>query len=115
VSIFDSLFGPPVPQLQPTEAQEKLKSTDRPFLLDVREPEEFRQAHIQGATLIPIGKLQSSLSKLPKNREILVVCASGSRSGSATRSLIGAGYNALNLRGGMGMWMRAGLPVKRGN
>ncbi len=114
MSILDSLFGPPVPQLQPAEAQEKLKSTTKPFLLDVREPDEFRQAHIQGATLIPLGSLQASLARLPKNREILVICASGSRSGSATKSLIAAGYQALNVRGGMGNWMRAGLPVKRG-
>jgi rhodanese-related sulfurtransferase len=114
MSILDSFFGPPVPQLQPAEAQEKFKAPNRPYVLDVREPDEFRQAHIQGATLIPIGSLQASLGKLPKNRDIVVVCASGSRSISATRLLIGAGYSALNLRGGMGMWMRAGLPVQRG-
>ena len=115
MSILDSLFGPPVPQLQPTAAQDKLKSSAKPFLLDVREPEEFRQAHIQGATLIPLGSLRNSMDRLPKNREILVVCASGSRSISATKSLIAAGYQAFNMRGGIGNWMRAGLPVKRGN
>jgi len=115
MSFLDTLFGHPIPQLHPGEAEEKLKSTPKPFLLDVREPEEYRQAHIQTATLIPLGKLPSSLNRLPKNREILVVCASGSRSSSATRTLIAAGYTAFNLRGGMGMWMRAGLPVKRGN
>jgi phage shock protein E len=115
MSILDSLFGSPVPQLQPAEAQDKLKSAAKPFLLDVREPEEFRQSHIQGATLIPLGSLQSSLGRLPKNREILVICASGSRSSSATKALIAAGYQALNVRGGMGNWMRAGLPYKRGN
>jgi rhodanese-related sulfurtransferase len=115
MNILDSLFGSSVPQLQPAEAQEKLQSTTKPFLLDVREPEEFRQAHIQGAVLIPLGTLQNNLGRLPKNREIVVVCASGSRSISATKSLVSAGYQALNMRGGMGNWMRAGLPVKRGN
>ena len=115
MSILDAFFGPPIPHLQPVEAQEKLKSSAKPFLLDVREPEEFRQAHIQGAALIPLGTLNSSLNRLPKTREILVICASGSRSSSATRSLIAAGYQAVNVRGGIGGWMRAGLPVKRGN
>lgn len=115
MSIFDTFFGPPVPQVMPSEAHQKLNSNSKPFLLDVREPEEYRQAHIQGATLISLGSLQSNLNRLPKNREILVVCASGSRSVSATRSLVAAGYQAVNVRGGLGGWMRSGLPIKRGN
>jgi rhodanese-related sulfurtransferase len=54
------------------------------------------------------------MSELPKDREIICVCASGSRSSSAARQLTSSGYNVLNLSGGMGQWQRAGLPVKRG-
>jgi rhodanese-related sulfurtransferase len=113
MDFISSLFGPAVPNLTPLEAQEKLKQSPRPFLLDVRELVEFRSASISGATLIPSGELSGKLVKLPKGKEIIVVCQSGSRSLAATRQLISAGYNAFNLRGGMNAWMRAGLPVKR--
>ena len=51
---------------------------------------------------------------LPEVGEIIVVCQSGSRSGSAVNFLRKSGLNALNLEGGMMAWMRAGLPVVRG-
>lgn len=113
MSILDAIFGSSIPHIHPAEAHEKMKSSPKPFLLDVREPEEFRQAHIQGATLIPLGSLPSSLARIPKNREILVICASGSRSVPATRTLIQAGFHATNVRGGISGWMRAGFPVQR--
>jgi rhodanese-related sulfurtransferase len=52
---------------------------------------------------------------LPKNKEIICVCASGSRSQSAAKFLAGAGYNVFNMNGGMFMWQRAKLPVKKGS
>ena len=85
-----------------------------PYLMDVREPGEFQNGHIEGVKVIPLGKLGNSLNKLPKDREILCVCQSGNRSSSAARLLIEAGYLAVNLNGGMFGWSRAGLPVKRG-
>ena len=113
MNFISSLFSAPVPSIPPQEAQERLKKSPKPFLLDVREPSEFRSASIPGATLIPSGELVSQLNRLPKDKEILVICASGSRSSSATRQLIAAGYNATNVQGGLSSWMRAGLPVKR--
>ena len=114
MSFLDALFGGGAPAVDAAGAQAKLQEKPAPFVLDVREPEEYNMGHIPGATLIPLGQLSSKMNKLPKDKEILCVCASGSRSGSATRMLIGAGYNAVNVRGGMGSWQRAGLPVKRG-
>jgi rhodanese-related sulfurtransferase len=103
-----------VPALNAAELAEKLKNSKRPFLLDVREPEEFREAHIAGAKLIPLGELRGRLNELPKDKEIVCVCASGSRSSSAAHQLASAGLNVLNLKGGMFMWQRSGLPVKKG-
>jgi rhodanese-related sulfurtransferase len=54
------------------------------------------------------------MGELPKNQEILVVCQSGNRSLSATRQLTSAGFNAVNVRGGMMAWSHAGLPVSKG-
>lgn len=97
-----------------SEAKTLLDADKSVFVLDVRQPEEYRAGHIAGATLIPLDKLGQSLGKLPQNRKILCVCRSGSRSSAAVRQLTGAGYEALNLSGGMMGWQRAGLPTKQG-
>jgi rhodanese-related sulfurtransferase len=114
MDFLSRLFGSPVPALHPAELQEKLKNGKRPFVLDVRQPEEFRAGHIAGATLIPLGELKNKLARLPKAREIVCVCHTSSRSVSATRQLVAAGYNAFNMKGGMIAWQRANLPIKKG-
>lgn len=115
MDFLSRLFGPALPALSATEVNEKLKNGQRPLVVDVREPEEYRALHISGARLIPLGELGKRLKELPKNKEIVCVCASGSRSSSATRQLVAAGYQAINLKGGMLAWERANLPVKKGN
>ncbi len=99
--------------VSPFEAQKKLNQKPKPFLLDVRQPDEYRSGHIPGAKLIPLGELQTRLKELPKSQEIICVCRSGNRSLSATRQLTGAGYHVANLNGGMIAWARSGLPVTR--
>jgi rhodanese-related sulfurtransferase len=106
--------GAQVKEVSPSEAQKKLTQKPKPFLLDVRQPEEFRTGHIPGAKLIPLGELHTRIHEVPRNQEILCVCHSGNRSLSATRQLAGAGYNVINLRGGMIAWSRSGLPVTNG-
>ncbi len=108
------LFGSPVPQLDPQSAKTKLDASPQPFLLDVREPDEYQIGHIPGAVLIPLGELQRRIHELPRDREIICVCHSGHRSGAATQHLVSAGYPAVNLAGGMLGWARHGLPIKRG-
>jgi rhodanese-related sulfurtransferase len=85
------------------------------FILDVRQPEEFKEEHIAGAKLIPLGQLEQRMKELPKNRPIACVCRSGNRSGTAARKLAAAGYKVVNLRGGMIGWRRLGLPIRKGN
>jgi rhodanese-related sulfurtransferase len=115
MDLLSRLFGPPLPALNAQELNEKLKNGKRPLIIDVRQPEEYRDGHIAGAKLIPLGELSRRIKELPKDREIICVCASGSRSSSATKMLIDNGYTAINMNGGMGNWQRAGLPVKKGN
>jgi rhodanese-related sulfurtransferase len=83
-------------------------------LLDVRTPGEYKQGHIQGAELIPVDELTSKMARIPKGREIICICESGSRSSVAARLLSTQGYKISNMRGGMSHWIRAGLPVKTG-
>ncbi|MBK9924400.1 MAG: rhodanese-like domain-containing protein [Anaerolineales bacterium] len=95
------------------ELNEKLKSPKRPFVVDVRQPEEFRTGHIINAKLIPLGELKERMNELPKDKEIVCVCASGSRSRSATKMLVSAGYNAINMNGGMMVWSGKGFSTKK--
>lgn len=80
-------------------------------LLDVREDDEWRAGHIEGAQHIPLGQLGGRLAELPAGRPIVAVCRSGSRSAAAVRGLKQLGYAAENLDGGVTAWSRAGLPL----
>ncbi|HKJ38644.1 MAG TPA: rhodanese-like domain-containing protein [Anaerolineales bacterium] len=113
MGLIKSLFGPPLPSVSAAELSEKLKNGKRPLVVDVRQPEEFRRGHISGAKLIPLGELSSRMKDLPKDKEIICVCASGSRSRSATKRLVNEGYNAVNMNGGMMSWARSGLSIKK--
>jgi rhodanese-related sulfurtransferase len=51
-----------------------LTAANRPLVIDVRQPEEYREAHIAGTKLIPLGELNKHMQELPKDREIVCVC-----------------------------------------
>ncbi len=72
-------------------------------LLDVRTPGEWAGGHIAGAVLVPVGELDARLSEIPRDHPVVVYCASGVRSASATRTLLAAGFDAHDL-GGMSRW-----------
>ncbi len=112
--MFTQWFGKGANQVDPLQAKARLSQKPAPTLLDVRQPEEYVDGHIAGAKLIPLGELQRRAKELPREREIICVCQSGSRSNSAVRFLSSSGYNAVNLKGGMINWLRAGLPVEKG-
>jgi NADPH-dependent 2,4-dienoyl-CoA reductase/sulfur reductase-like enzyme/rhodanese-related sulfurtransferase len=81
----------------------ELDTTDA-FLLDVREPEEFRDGAIDGAVNIPLGKLRARSNELPRGREIWVYCRAGHRSYYACRFLAQNGFRVRNLSGGYRTW-----------
>lgn len=114
MNLFKSLFMTSSGALTPAEAKTRIESGEPLLILDVRQPEEFRAGHIAGAKLIPLGELRKRLAELPTDQDILCVCASGSRSSAATQQLVGAGYKAINLRGGMAGWQYAGYAIKKG-
>lgn len=113
MNLLQSIFGPPMPSVTSAELNEKMKQPKRPFVLDVRRPDEFRTGHIIGAKLIPLNELGQRLKELPKDRQIVCVCASGNRSRSAAKKLIRAGYNAVNMKGGMASWSGNGFTMKK--
>ncbi len=76
------------------------RDEDRPVLLDVRTPEEYRQGHIAGARNIPVDALRDRLDEVPRDRPVVVYCQVGQRGYLATRMLVQKGYHAANLSGG---------------
>ena len=79
------------------------------FILDVREPEEWVEYHIPGATLIPLTQLENRLNEVPADQDIVVVCRSGNRSQIGRDILQDAEYEtSTSMAGGMKDWMAAG-------
>ncbi|HEX8966420.1 MAG TPA: rhodanese-like domain-containing protein [Chloroflexota bacterium] len=119
MSLFSRLFGstPGAAKSTPdvVDVQEaRRRQSAGAVLIDVRQPEEWRQGHAPKARLIPLGALQSHLAEIPRDREVLLICRSGNRSGAAQRQLLRLGYQQVyNVAGGMNAWAGAGLPVSR--
>ena len=81
-------------------------------LIDVRSVEEFRRGHPKGAVNITPQRLETATAGYRRDTQILVICQSGHRSAAATRRLSALGFTeAVNVRGGLNAWRRAGLPV----
>ena len=91
------------------ELKTKLDNNEEFLLLDVREPLEYEMYNI-GARLIPLGDVMAALPQLEeyKEKEIVVHCRSGARSGGAKQAMVQAGFkNVRNLLGGMLAWQEA--------
>lgn len=85
------------------------------FILDVREPDEWNESHIPGATLIPLGQLASRVAELPQDQEIVVVCRSGNRSQQGRDILLSAGFEQVtSMAGGINQWKAAGFATQSG-
>jgi rhodanese-related sulfurtransferase len=86
------------------------------FMLDVRQPEEWNEFHMPGATLIPLGELSSRLSEVPRDQQIVVVCRSGNRSAQGRDLLLSAGYEQVtSMAGGMTQWRDKDYPIETGS
>ncbi len=105
-----------IPALDPLYADIRRRDPVRPaILLDVREVDEFRQFRAEGVLFIPMSTLSLRLDEIPKDRPVMVICASGSRSQGVTGYLLQNGWEDVgSVAGGMDGWRRMGLPVKSG-
>jgi rhodanese-related sulfurtransferase len=84
-------------------------------LVDVRMPDEYEEAHVPGAVLIPLPELAERAGEIPDADTIYVVCRSGARSMKACEFLVGGGRDAVNVAGGTMAWIDAGHPVATGS
>jgi len=93
-----------VDELTPEELSELLQSQEPPFVLDVRETHEYEIVNL-GATLIPLGEVESRINEIPKDQDVVVHCHHGGRSREACMILKQAGFKRVkNLDGGIDRW-----------
>jgi rhodanese-related sulfurtransferase len=84
---------------------------DSAWLLDVRENDEWAAGYAPGARHIPLGELGARRAEIPQDETIYVICRSGGRSARAAQALADAGWEAINVAGGMQDWAAGGRPM----
>ena len=103
------------PWLSPAEATHLINREDA-LALDVRDPGEYGSGHILGARNLPVARVQEGAAELGKkmDRPLIVYCDDSGRCVKATAALRKQGYTRVaSLKGGIGAWLGAGLPVEK--
>jgi molybdopterin/thiamine biosynthesis adenylyltransferase/rhodanese-related sulfurtransferase len=104
--------APWVVEASPEALAARLLAGDAPFLLDVREPYEIPMRALAASVNIPLADLPSRLAEVPRSRDVVIYCESGTRSARALAVLRGAGHTRVShLAGGIARWLREGRPV----
>ena len=92
----------------------EMMSRDDVAIIDVREPPEYNAGHVPEAWLIPVATIFAHRDELPRDKDIVFVCAVGQRSALACEMAAAAGLTRLfNLEGGTEAWIEAGYPVEK--
>lgn len=92
----------------------EVKDRDDVFVLDVREQWEYDEGHIPGVVLLPLNEVPNRLDEIPQDKEVIVTCRTGNRSGQAVDFLRQNGFdNVHNMLGGIVAWEEAGYEVSR--
>ena len=102
--------------VDPVDVQDLRKAIGRAdsLAVDVREPDEFAYEHIAGTVSVPQSLLNEKIGGLPKDKQIYVLCHTGTRSAQVADVLKLRGFDKVRLvEGGMAAWMNAGFPVVR--
>jgi hydroxyacylglutathione hydrolase len=107
----------PVQRIEPIGPEELaglLKGATAPFVVDVRDADEFGAGHIPGSVHIPYRELTGRLEELPRDRAVATICKGGKRSGLAASVLQREGFDQVIhvARGGVGTWQELGLPIE---
>jgi len=86
-------------------------------LIDVGTPGEFAEGHIPNSTSLPLRtSFQTGIKNLPKEKTYVLICATGNRSATAARIMMGQGFEKVyNLKGGIADWLRKGFKVEKGS
>lgn len=118
VVLIKMTFAQTLSTITPNEAFD-LEKQQKAIIVDVREVDETLNGKIKGAKEIPLSLMSSDkarfekeLELLPKDKEILIYCRSGRRSGIVGAQLKAKGYQVKNL-GGFSDWEKSGLPTEK--
>ncbi len=97
--------APTVPMISVQDLHQLRQSGDSHFLLDVREPDEYNTARIEGSHLIPLAQVAARSVEIPRDVPVYVHCKLGGRSAKAVATLQGLGFtNVTNVAGGITAW-----------
>ena len=97
-------FGPRIKTVSTGQLAERMKA-GKVVLIDVREPYEFKAGHVPKAVNVPLGQVKARAGEFDPVAETYVICQSGSRSRSATKTLVKAGFtNVASVNGGTSAW-----------
>ncbi len=105
-----------VPEEGPADLQRRLASGGPLVVIDVRDPDEYREGHIEAATNISRGFLEFRIASVASDPSVPIVlyCQTGLRSVLAGKALKELGYrNVINLAGGYQRWVQSGYPTVR--
>jgi rhodanese-related sulfurtransferase len=93
-------------EITASELKARLDAGDDIQLIDVRQPDEYSFARIEGAKLIPLGEIMSRMNEIDQGRETVIHCKMGGRSARAIQALQQAGFQGTlkNLAGGITAW-----------
>jgi rhodanese-related sulfurtransferase len=84
-------------------------------VVDVREVDEYIEAHVPGVLLVPLGTIPDELDALPRDETLYIICRSGARSLRAADFLIANGFDAISVAGGTMAWVQSGLDYQTGD
>lgn len=103
-----------LPEMSVERLHEEMRGNAPLQIVDVREPGEWSEGHIQGARNIPFQAIPSQAETLDRTRPVYTICASGPRSTIAASLLQPLGFSVTGITGGMDAWNAAGLPTRSG-
>ena len=93
-------------EITATELKNRMEEGEDIQLIDVRQPDEYDFARIEGAKLIPLGDIIKKMNEIDPARETVIHCKAGGRSARAIAALKHAGFKGelKNLKGGITAW-----------
>lgn len=83
-------------------------------VFDVRQPDEYEEAHVPDVRLVPLDQVPDRVGEFPTDDTVYVICKSGGRSAKAVEFLRANGVDAVNVAGGTQGWIDAQKPVDTG-
>lgn len=114
-AVAAAAIGFQTPAIAPEELGALLGGPEGPVVIDLRDPAEYRVAHVPGAINVPEPELADRLGTLNPHQGVILYCIAGKRTRSAEQTLGDRGFGHVrHLEGGFTGWLDVGLPIRKG-